>query len=270
MSHIAIDPINPSRESLWARLEEINYFNWCRKREYKQLHALFFEGEVVEHPENFIACRELFWSPKQTPEHWRAVIERRTTSIDDNGERYISQRSAEKHTKETVNSLLLCDYQFAGMSIEQQLALQNLLGLEGRDLWHDRLYFETWLAQIESWLEGDAIGEVELPGMYDCVAAHRVAFAYELLNAAPLALQEGHFVPLQDGSVWGGGKEAYLQRIISSFCEFLLKPYQPPAGLQCDPSPRIQCVERLRADLETGQAPLLLQQVWQLTKDKNN
>lgn len=268
MSHIAIDPINPSRESLWARLEEINYFNWCRKREYKQLRALFFEGEVVERPENFIACRELFWSPKQSPERWRVVIEARTSSIDDKGERYINQGRKDEYVKEAVDFLLQFDHQYSGMPIEQQLALQSFLGLEGRKLRHDRLYFERWLAQVRFWLKGEAIGEVELPGMYDCVATHRVAFAYELLNAAPLALQEGHFVSLQDGSVWGGGKEVYLQESISRFCEFLLKPYQPPAGLQCDPTPRIQCVERLRADLETGQAPLLFQQVWQLTKAK--
>ena len=270
MSAIAIDPINPSRESLWARLEEINYFNWCRKREYKQLRALFFESEVAEHPEKFITCRELFWSPKQSPERWRAVIEARTTSIDDKGERYINQGCKDEYVKEAVDFLLQCDHQYSGMSIEQQLALQDFLGLDLRDKYHDCIYFQTWLAQVKFWLKGEAIGEVELPGMYDCVAAHRVAFAYELLNAAPLALQEGHFVPLQDCLIWGGGKEAYLQESISSFCAFLLKPYQPPAGLQCDPSPRIQCVERLRADLETGQAPLLLQQVWQLTKDKNN
>ncbi len=268
MSHIAIDPINPSRESLWARLEEIDFFHWCRKREYKQLRSLFFDGEVVEYPEKFIADVELFWSPKQGVEHWQAVIEARKAYIDYEGKRCVVESRAEDYAREAVESLLLCDYQFAGMPIEQQLALQDFLGLEFRNKYHDLLYFETWLAQIRFWLKGEAIGEVELPGMYDCVATHRVAFAYELLNAAPLALQEGHFVSLQDGSVWGGGKEAYLQESISRFCEFLLKPYQPPAGLQCDPSPRIQCVERLRADLETGQAPLLLQQVWQLIKAK--
>ncbi|SEL14961.1 hypothetical protein SAMN05216214_108202 [Atopomonas hussainii] len=88
MSQLVIDPINPCRESLWARLEENNFFHWCRKREYKQLRALFFEGEVVERPENCVIDVELFWSPKQDSEHWRAVIEARSGATNDKGERY--------------------------------------------------------------------------------------------------------------------------------------------------------------------------------------
>ena len=267
MSAIAIDPINPSRESLWARFEEINFFHEYRKHEYKQLRALLFTGEVVEYPEEFITRRELYWSPKQGPEHWRAVLEARKAYIDYEGKRCVVDSRAKDYIEKRVNSLLQADFQYSGMSIEQQLALQDFLGVEHRDKYHDRIYFTTWLSQVRLWLKGEARGEVELPGMYDCIAAHRVAFAYELLNAAPLTLHKGKFVALQE-AVWGGGEESRLQNVMSSFCAQLIKRYRPPKGLQCDPTPRIQCVERLRADLETGQAPLLFQQVWQMTKEK--
>ncbi|SEK38595.1 hypothetical protein SAMN05216214_102108 [Atopomonas hussainii] len=268
MSAIAIDPINPSRESLWARLEEMNRFSWCRKHEYKQLRALFFDGEVAEYPKEFITDVELFWSPKQGTEHWQAVIEGRKAYIDYEGKRCVVESRAEDFIKKSVDFLLQCDHQYSGMSIEQQLALQDYLGLECRNLRHDRIYFETWLAQVELWLKGEAVGEVELPGMYDCVATHRVAFAYGLLNAAPLVMREGRFVALERDSPWGRGREKDMQFFLTSLSKILLKKYRPPKGLKCDLTPRIQFVERLRADLETGQAPLLFQQVWQLTKEK--
>lgn len=259
-----------SREDLWSRLEGLNYFDWCRKAEYKQLRALFFEGEVVDYPEEFITCRELFWSPKQGKEHWRATIESRKAYLDFDGQRQVSERRGEKFISFAVDSLLQSDFQYVGMDVTRQLALLDMLGLENRDLGHGRIYIQTWLSSIRFWLKGSAHEErLELSNTADCPSAHRRHFFYELLALAPVEVRNGTIVLPEEVRGWSDAKAEMLDFGLVELCKALVR-YRLPEGLQCDTAPRIKFVEALLEDLESGSVPEVFQQMWQSTLAKQN
>lgn len=265
-----VSGVSMSRDDLWRRLEGLNYFDWCRKAEYKQLRALFFEGEVVDYPEEFIICRELFWSPKQGEEHWRATIEARKAYLDFDGQRQVAERRGEKFVARAIDSLLQSDFQYVGMDVAQQLALLNFLGIGNRDRGQDRIYMQTWLSSIRFWLKGSAHEErLELSNTADCPSAHRRHFFYELLALALVEVRNGAVVLPEEARGWSDAKAEMLDFGLVELCKELVR-YRLPEGLQCDTAPRIKFVEALLEDLESGSVPEVFQQMWQSTLAKQN
>jgi hypothetical protein len=254
-----------SRDDLWRRLERLNYFDWCRKAEYKQLRALFFDGEVVDYPEEFISCRELFWSPKQGEEHWRATIEARKAYLDFEGQRQVAERRGEKFVARAIDSLLQSDFQYVGMDVTQQLALLNCLGIENRDRGHGQIYMQTWSSSIRFWLKGIAHeGRLELSNTADCPSAHRRHFFYELLALAPVEVRNGEVVLPNEVRGWSDSDAELLGFGLAELCKLLVK-YRLPEGLQCNTAPRMNFVEAALEDLESGSVPEVFQQMWHST-----
>lgn len=257
--------VSMSRDDLWRRLEGLNYFDWCRKAEYKQLRALFFEGEVVDYPEEFITCRELFWSPKQGEEHWRATIEARKAYLDFDGQRQVSEGRGEEFVAGAVNHLLQSDFQYVGMSVDCQLSLLAYLGLEHYDASNGVIYIERWLSSIKFWLKCRVVvSRLEISPVADCPSAHRRDFFYKLLASVPVDVLDGKLTLQREVDCWS---ETRVQDLNESLLELsrLLISYRVPEDLQCDGAPRMSFVEAMLEDLESENAPELFRHMWQST-----
>lgn len=256
-----------TRQYLWDRLEQADYFDWCRKEEYRQSRALYFDGVVEEFPKTFVTCRELVWIPLRGEAHWRSVLEARSRYQHiDTGETCMSEIFGEEYAVKQLEDLLLNhDQQHYGMAIDDQIALIDFLGIERL---HPRLardFLEAWSAEMWLWLAGEARGEYGIAGLADTRATRQRELFYRLLSEAPVAVKGVRLLPTEERIGWS---DFHVRSLHESFKLLFsqLDNYRMPKKLACDPARRLQFVEAMRNDLESDRAPPILREVWQLWK----
>jgi hypothetical protein len=253
-----------TRQDLWDRLEQADYFDWCRKEEFKQLRALFFDGVVVEFPKMPITCRELVWSPLRGEAHWQSVIEARSREWDTHSEEVrTSEAWGKAFADDSLHGLLFEDMQPYGMTVDDQVALIQFLGFERRSPFNTYWYIDAWICEIEVWLAGKARGEYGMAGLADTVACRTADLFYQMLTEAPLAMKGKRLVVSEERTGWNDDRAAMLHSTLKDLFK-TLDSYRLPRKLACDPAPRLQIVESLRNDLESDAAPQILRDAWNL------
>lgn len=256
-----------SREALWARLEEKGYFDWCRKYQYKQLQDLFFEGTVVDEPEEFIKCRQLIWSPIQSKERWQKMLDRAQSYLSEkDGTWKVVEDWRDSFLKDKLDTLLQWDQQCYGMSVQTQLELLDFLGADIK-LENRSVYVKSWLVGIRRWLKAEDCG-YQLLSLPDCRYAYRLDMLYGLIDSAPVEIRNGKgALTNADAIGWGARwcEDFYYE--LKDLYKLIVKP-RLLKGLTCDPAPRQKLIETLLSDLETGKAPAIMCEAWQIAESK--
>jgi hypothetical protein len=254
-----------SRQDLWAWQEQHGHFDWCRKEEYAQLQALFFDGVVQEFPEEFITCRQLFMSPLQGEPHWRSVLEARSRFRHvDTQEIFTSTVWGEEFAQKSLCALLGRDQQTFGMSVDDQVGLIDFLGFERIHPLDVQQHLHHWVAEMWLWLQGKALGgDLPLiPGLTDTRGARLTGLMYRLLAQAPLGMKGKRLVLTEERRGWSDHQAGDLQGSLKLLFPHL-ENYRVPKKLPSDPSRRLQFVEAMRRDLEPGgAAPQILRDAW--------
>ena len=134
---------------------------------------------------DWMACRELFWHPEQTPAQWAHVLELRMRYEDDDGVVHVSPFLGEEYRAEALSNLLAFDCQYSGMEIPQQLALLEMLG------WMQRparcADIDSWLSGVSGWLHAQPHREWLWAEADDSRHAHALPWLYRAVDSAPLA-----------------------------------------------------------------------------------
>lgn len=258
-----------TRQYLWDRLEQADYFDWCRKEEYRQLRALYFDGVVEEFPKTFVTCRELVWSPLRGEAHWRSVLQaRRRYQHIDTEETFISEVFGEEYAVEQLEGLLVNhDQQHYGMAIDDQIALIEFLGVERLPSRSVCTALGAWSAEMWLWLAAEGRGEYGIAGLSDTRGTRLRDLFYRLLSEAPVAVKGARLVPTEERIGWS---DFHAQDLHESF-KLLFKHldnYRVPKKLACDPGPRLQFVESMRNDLESDRASPILRELWDLWQSR--
>lgn len=255
-----------TRRDLWDRLEQADYFDWCRKEELKQLRALFFEGKVAESPDDFIRCRQLIWSPLQGEAHWQAAIEARSHFRDSETEELVrSEESGRAFADPFLHDLLSRDSQPYGLAVDDHVALIRFLGFERHAPSQVSLYLGEWIHESEFWLAGEARGEYGIAGLTDMFTSRTIDLFYQLLAQAPLALKGKRLVTTEEHVGWNDDRAARLQSSLHGLFK-KIDNYRVPHKLSCDPAPRLRFAESLRHGVEAETTPQVLREVWGLWK----
>lgn len=258
-----------TRQDLWDRLEQADCFDWCRKEEYRQLSALYFDGVVEEFPKPFITCRELVWSPKTGQAQWQSVLDARSRYRQiTTGEIHTDEHLGEEFAVEQINSLLIgYDEQHFGMAVDDQVALIEFLGVERL---HARMacqHLDAWSCEMWLWLAGEAKGDYAIAGLADTRANRLRELFYRLLTEAPVAMKDGRLMPTEEQLGWS----AYHAEDLHEGFKLLFKQidnYRLPKALACDPGPRLQFIESMHNDLASDRAPLILREMWTLWQSR--
>lgn len=254
-----------TRQDLWDRLEQADHFDWCRKEEYRQLRALYFDGVVEEFPKSYIWGVELVWNPRTGPAHWQSVLAARSRYRHiDTGEISTLDSLGEEFAVKELNSLLINhDQQHYGMAVDDQVVLLEFLGFERLHRHMACQQLDAWSSEMWLWLAGEARGEYGIAGLTDTRGARLRGLFYRLLVEAPFAVKGGRLVPTEEQLGWS---PFHAEQLHSGF-KLLFKHldrYRVPKTLACDPGPRLQFVESMRNDLESDRAPPILRELWDL------
>ena len=253
-----------TREQLWSRLEAVDYFDWCEEAEHAALRALFFDG-VLWPPgpaPTWMACRELFFHPQQTPAQWACTVELRSRYVDDEDVVHTSPRLADEYRAEALSMLLASDHLYSGMGVPEQLALLDWLG------WMDAppsaAALDAWMYGINGWIEAKPREPWLLADADDSRHAHALPWLYCTLDASPLVMQGRWMASTQDGWCYERFPRNFLGSLQSlmRMAEKGKVPHRPGT----DPGLRQDFLRQLRDDLVADAVPALLQQVWAMTR----
>lgn len=252
------------RRGLWGRLESVDYFDWCDEEQRARLQALYFEGTVEEPAPDYVRVRQLFWSPHQGPAAWQQAIDQCMRYTDDEGVEHTSGSAGAEFIAKSVDSLLLRDYQYAGMGVAQQQELLDFLGLEHRPA-PDSHYLYWWLVNVRNWLESIQRDPHDAGAFDECVfAASWSSVFYRLLDASPLSLRGKWIAVDETAGPWPHNPDRFTRQLTQDLRDLMAMalrgkvPQRPNVARQ----PRVDFLQRFRHDLEQGTAPRLLLDLW--------
>ncbi|WP_431482971.1 hypothetical protein [Pseudomonas solani] len=252
-----------NREELWVRLESADYFDWCSASDITRLRSLYFDGAVEEDAPNFLKVRELFWHPEQSHERWLSIVEQRKRFRDDDGDEHVSQSLGDEYTNKCLDTLLLTDYQYVGLSVEKQLELLDIL-LENKKPLRSS-YFEEWVSGVLAWLKSQNRKAWDAACFDDSKFAFSWPRFYWLIDQSPLVFEGKRIVIAEQIGVWS---DSFPRYFLSTVKELMLMadrgkfPRRPTINIET----RARFLSDFKSDLETGKAPKLLLDIWALVK----
>ncbi|WP_236207531.1 hypothetical protein [Pseudomonas tohonis] len=254
-----------NREELWARLERADYFDWCSAGEVERLRALYFDGVVEEGAPDFLKARELFWHPEQSHARWLSILEQRKRFRDDDGNEHVSESLGKEYTQACLDTLLLTDFLYVGLAIEQQLELLEFLEFE-KNCSLRGAYLEAWIGGVLAWLKSQNRDAWDAACFDDSKFASSWKFFYRLIEKSPLVLQGKRIEFSEQVGVWSG---SFSSHFFNSTKELMLMadrgkfPRRPTINIET----RARFLSDFKSDLETGSAPKLLLDIWALVKN---
>lgn len=253
-----------TREQLWRRLEAVDYFDWCEEAERAALRALLFDGVLwpAGPVPTWMARRELFWHPEQTPAQWACTVDLRSRYVDDEDVMHTSPRLGDEYRAEALSMLLAFDHQYSGMGIPEQLALLDWLGW--MDARPSAAALDAWMYGINGWLDAKPREPKLLAETDDSRHAHTLPWLYHTLGAAPLVMQGRWMATTQEGWCYERFPRSFLGSLqaLMRMAEKGKVPHRPGTN----PALRQDFLRQLRDDLVAGAVPELLQQIWALTR----
>lgn len=253
------------RKELWARLESANYFDWCSASEVERLRALYFDGTVEKDAPDFLKVRELFWHPEQSHARWLSIVEQRKRFRDDDGNEHVSESLGKEYTQACLDTLLLTDFLYVGLAIEQQLELLEFLEFE-KNCSLRGAYFEAWTSGVLAWLKSQNRNAWDAACFDDSKFSSSWKFFYRLIEKSPLVLQGKRIEFSEQVGVWSG---SFSQHFLNSMKELILMadrgkfPRRPNIAVET----RARFLSDFKRDLEAGTAPKLLLDIWALVKN---
>ncbi|MGA4638056.1 hypothetical protein ACPA5B_29705 [Pseudomonas solani] len=254
-----------NREELWARLESASYFDWCSASDIKRLRSLYFDGVVEEGAPAFLKARELFWHPEQNHERWLSIVDQRKRYLEDDGNEHVSESLGDKYIDECLDTLLLTDFQYVGLSVEKQLELLDFLKFESK-IPLGGACFEEWIDGVRAWLKSKNREAWDAACFDDCKFASSWRRFYWLIEQSPLVLQGKRIVVAEEVGVWGNSFPQYFLNAVKDLMLMADKgkfPRRPNIAVET----RARFLSDFKRDLETGTAPKLLIDIWALVKN---
>lgn len=252
------------RTEIWNRLVAVDYFDWCTRAQFKKLEALFFDGEILPHAEEYLTIRELYFHPIQTQAKWAEIIELRKV-VNFNGFDEVMESAGQFYISDRVTELLKEDFQYSGMSVAAQIELADFLGMKNLKPFQQSALIAAYLQGITTWLKADTVLVWDAAKFSESKFAATKSYLYKLINDS-LLIYKGRRVVLSEPV--RGWADSDTTRYFG-FIKLILKcveSYKIPKKLEADPTPRLAFLEAVRQDLQSRSAPQLILDVWDSTR----